>query len=45
MGIYYNEYKFNRYYWEFVKIFIKIIIIIIVNIYDAEILPNNSDNT
>ena len=35
-GFFYNEYKFTRYYWEFVKIYLKLLLIIIINYFAYE---------
>ncbi|KAL4461589.1 hypothetical protein ABPG74_016213 [Tetrahymena malaccensis] len=37
-GFIYKEYKINAYYWEFVKMFIKIIIILCLNFYSQNTL-------
>ena len=35
MGLLYNEYKINRYYWEFIKLYLKLGIICVINFFDA----------
>lgn len=37
LGFLYNEYRQTIYYWEMIKIYVKLTINVIINIYEAEI--------